>query len=266
APNIKNVGVLDEIGDLGDGNIGEYLKYTPGISIVGAPQTAGSASIRGMPAGGIVFMMDGAEVSSPSADRAFDLAASSAGSVDRIEITKVPTPDRPANAIGGTVNIIGKSGFSSPRRSLKINTYGAYNSDNRLQPPGLNERLGSDRTSKARAIQPGIDINYAHPVNQSFAFTINLSELTRVYDMDYDSPTWDMVRGVLTTSSEQNVLQATERQLASTTFDWRINRENALRLNVEHVQINTPTRQNIYTVTWGAGATGGATFTQGAAA
>jgi iron complex outermembrane receptor protein len=266
APNIKNVVVLDEIGDLGDGNIGEYLKYTPGISIVGAPQTAGSASIRGMPSGGIVFMMDGAEVSSPSADRTFDLAASSAGSVDRIEITKVPTPDRPANAVGGTVNIIGKSGFSSPRRSLRINTYGAYNSDNRLEPPGFSERLGSDRTSRARAIQPGVDVSYSHPVNKRFAFTINLSELTRVYDMDYDSPTWDMIRGVQTTNSEQNVLQATERQLASATFDWKVTARDSLRLNVEHVQINTPTRQNIFTTVWGAGATGNATFTQGAAA
>jgi len=112
SPNIKNVVVLDEVGDLGDGNVGEYLKYTAGISIVSAPQTAGSLSIRGMPAGGVVFMMDGAEVSTPSVDRNFDLAASSAGSVDRIEVTKVPTPDRPANAVGGTVNIIGKSGFA----------------------------------------------------------------------------------------------------------------------------------------------------------
>jgi TonB-dependent receptor len=266
APNIKNVIVLDEVGDLGDGNIGEYLKYTPGMSIVSGPQTAGSLSIRGMPSGGVVFMVDGAEVSTPSADRSFDLAASSAGSVDRIEVTKVPTPDRPANAVGGTVNIVGKSGFSSPRRILKINTYAAYNSDNRLQPPGLNERVGSDSHSSARAIQPGIDISYSHPVNKAFAFTVNLSEMTRVYDMDYDNPGWDLVRGVLTTSTEQNVLQTTERQLASTTFDWRINRENSLRLNLEHVQINTPTRQNIFTTVWGAGATGDATFTQGAAA
>ncbi len=266
APNIKNVVVLDEVGDLGDGNIGEYLKYTPGISIVGAPQTAGSMSIRGMPASGVVVMVDGAEVSTPSADRTFDLAASSTGSVDRIEVTKVPTPDRPANAVGGTVNIIGKSGFSSPRRSLKINTYGVYNSDDRLKPPGLGSRLGSDSHSKAREIQPGLDISYAQPVNKSFAFTVNLSQLTRVYDMDYDSPSWDMIRGVQTTSTEQNVLQATERQLASTTFDWKIGRQDSLRLNLEHVQINTPTRQNMYTTIWGAGATGDATFTQGAAA
>ncbi len=266
APNIKNVVVLDEIGDLGDGNIGEYIKYTPGISIVSGPQTAASASIRGMPAGGIVFMIDGAEVSSPSADRAFDLAASASGSVDRIEITKVPTPDRPANAVGGTVNIVGKSGFSTPRRTLRINTYGAYNSDNRLRPPGLGERVGSDASSSARAIQPGIDVNYSHPVSKTFAFTLNLSQLTRVYDMDYDSPTWDMIRGVQTVNTEQNVLQTTERQLASMTFDWKVTPRDSLRLNVEHVQINTPTRQNIFAVAWGAGNTGGATFTQGGAA
>ncbi len=263
APNIKNVVVLDEIGDLGDGNIGEYLKYTPGISIVGAPQTAGSASIRGLPAGGIVFMVDGAEVSTPSIDRGFDLAASAAGSVDRIEVTKVPTPDRPANAVGGTVNIVGKSGFASPRRVLRLNTYLAYNSDNRLRPPSLGERLGSDSTSSARAIQPGIDVSYAHPFNKQFAVTLNLSQLTRVYDMDYDTPTWDMVRGVQTTSTVQNVLQATERQLASMSFDWRPTARDSLRLNVEHVNIDTPTRQNIFAVAWGANNTGGATFTQG---
>ncbi len=266
APNIKNVVVLDEIGDLGDGNIGEYLKYTPGMSIVFGPQTAATASIRGMPAGGVVFMIDGAEVSSPSADRNFDLAASSSGSVDRIEITKVPTPDRPANAVGGTVNIIGKSGFANPRRLVRLNTYLAYNSDNRLQPPGLGARVGSDRHSSERAIQPGFDLNYAQPVNRSLAFTLNLSSMLRVYDMDYDSPTWDLIRGVQTTSTLQNVLQTTERQLASGTLDWRINREHALRLNLEHVQINTPTRQNIFATAWGAGNTGGATFTQGGAA
>ena len=57
SPNIKNVVVLDEFGDLGDGNVGEYLKYTAGISIVAGPQTAATLSIRGMPAGGVVFIM-----------------------------------------------------------------------------------------------------------------------------------------------------------------------------------------------------------------
>ena len=80
---------------------------------------------------------------------------------------------------------------------------------------GPTQRLGSDSHSSARAIQPGLDVSYSQPVNKQFAFTLNLSELTRVYDMDYDSPTWDMVRGVQTQSTIQNVLQSTERRLAS---------------------------------------------------
>ncbi|MEY4938352.1 MAG: hypothetical protein RIQ93_87, partial [Verrucomicrobiota bacterium] len=83
--------------------------------------------------------------------------------------------------------------------------------------------------------------------------------------MDYDSPGWDLIRGVQTSNTEQNVLQTTERQLAAATFDWKISREDSLRLNLEHVQINTPTRQNIYSIAWGAGNTGDARFTQGAA-
>jgi iron complex outermembrane receptor protein len=267
SPNIKNVVVLEEIGDLGDGNIGEYLKYTPGLSIVSGPQTAASASIRGMPAGGVIFMIDGAEVSSPSVDRNFDLAASSSGSVDRIEITKVPTPDRPANAVGGTVNIVGRSGFANQappvppqhlrRLQLRQPPQPAEPHHPRGQrPPFQRARHPAGFRSQLLASrQQGLRV---HDQPQQHA--------ARVYDMDYDSPTWDLVRGVQTTSTIQNVLQTTERQLASTTLDWRINRENALRLNIEHVQINTPTRQNVYATAWGAGNTGGATFTQGAAA
>jgi hypothetical protein len=103
-------------------------------------------------------------------------------------------------------------------------------------------------------------------VNKSFAFTINASSMLRVYDMDYDSPTWDMV------PRRADHLDHPERPAddrASARLDHpRLadQPENALRLNLEHVQINTPTRQNVYATAWGAGNTGGATFTQGAAA
>ncbi len=266
APNIKNVIVLDEIGDLGDGNLGEYLKYTPGIAVTFGPQTATSLSIRGMPASGVVFMMDGAEISSPSADREFDLAASFAGSVDRIEVTKVPTPDRPANAVGGTVNIIGKSGFSVPRRSLKLNTYLGYNAPRGVKPPGLNDRVGTDERTDARAIQPGLDLSYSHPVNKSFAFTISGSTSTRAYDMDADTSVWDLIRGVEITPTLQHALQVTERHLLSTAFDWKISRTDSLRLNLDHVQINTPSRQDVLTAAFGAGSVGDAHFTQGSPA
>ena len=58
APNIKNVVALEEYGDLADGNVGEYLKYTPGLAVSFGPQVAGSVSIRGMPASGTLVMLD----------------------------------------------------------------------------------------------------------------------------------------------------------------------------------------------------------------
>ena len=46
APNIKNVISLEEFGDMGEGNVGEFLKFVPGISMAYNPQTPQSAGIR----------------------------------------------------------------------------------------------------------------------------------------------------------------------------------------------------------------------------
>ena len=50
APNIKNVVAIDV--DTGEGNVGEFLKYIPGIVMEQSPQTPQFANIRGMPASG----------------------------------------------------------------------------------------------------------------------------------------------------------------------------------------------------------------------
>ncbi len=265
APNIKNVVAFEEYGNLSDGNIGEYLKYTPGLSITYGPQTAQLLSIRGMPPNATLVMLDGAEIGSPSADRSFDLATSAAGNVDRVEITKVPTPDMPANAVGGAVNIIGKSGFSSPKRKITVNTYLTYNSLDGLKPPSWNTP-GSDTRTDRKRIQPGYDLSYTQPLNQSFAFTLNLSGSTRYYDMEYHQPAWNLVGLTQTTVNLEHVIQVIERQLAAATIDWKMSRTNSLRFNYQHVQQDTDTRQNDFIALFGANPTGGATFTQGAAA
>ena len=109
---------------MGDGNIGEYLKFVPGLHLGYNPQTPGSASIRGMPASGTLVMLNGSEMaSSGDGTRTFDLGLSASGNIDRIEITKVPTPDMPANAVGGAINMIPKSGFSRTRPLFTYNVF-----------------------------------------------------------------------------------------------------------------------------------------------
>jgi iron complex outermembrane receptor protein len=266
APNIKHVVALEEFGDLADGNVGEYLKYTPGLAVTFGPQVAGSVSIRGMPASGTLVMLDGAEISSPGADRSFDLTSSAAGAIDRVEVTKVPTPDLPANAVGGSINIVARSGFSLPRASLKTSAFLTYNSLEGVAPPGWGERNASDPGTNVRKIQPGFDFAYVRPVNKSLAFTLNAGRSERFYGMEFDLPTWDLVRGVQTTTRYQAVQQTIERVLYAGTVDWRINRDNSVRLNVQHIQQNANTRQHDFYAIFGANATGDAAFTQGAAA
>ena len=62
APNLKNVISLDEFGDMGEGNVGEFLKFVPGVSMQYNPQTPQAAGIRGMPATGTIVMANGAEM------------------------------------------------------------------------------------------------------------------------------------------------------------------------------------------------------------
>ena len=115
APNIKNVVSIDV--DTGEGNVGEFLKYIPGIVMEQSPQTPQFANIRGMPASGTLVTTNGMEIAANGiVGRATDLSLAATGNIDRIEVTKVPTPDMPANAVGGGINMITKSGFS--RKSL----------------------------------------------------------------------------------------------------------------------------------------------------
>ena len=50
APNMKNVVATDEFGDIADGNVAEFLKFLPGVTIGYAGGTARDTSLNGVPA------------------------------------------------------------------------------------------------------------------------------------------------------------------------------------------------------------------------
>lgn len=266
ASNIKNVVEFEEFADMGEGNPGEMLKYLPGMSFTFGPSSPGAASIRGMPPNGTVVTFDGMDVAAPG-DRAFGFSDLATGNIARIEVTKSPTPDLPANAIGGTVNIIGKSGFGSTKPRFTYNVFGTLTSLEAFEKTRFtfDKQPGPEARADARPIQPGVDLSYIFPVNKSLAFTFNVSRSTRFFEMDYFSPTWNRATLVQTAMAFRPVTQSFERTRYSATADWRINRANALRLTLQRSNEDAVTTQSITTVNFGAGATGGPTFTQGAA-
>ncbi|WP_414662864.1 TonB-dependent receptor [Horticoccus sp. 23ND18S-11] len=265
APNIKNVVAIDV--DTGEGNVGEFLKYIPGIVMEQSPQTPQFANIRGMPASGTLVTTNGMEIAANGiVGRATDLGLSATGNIDRIEVTKVPTPDMPANAVGGGINMVTKSGFSRKKPLLTYNIYGTVSTLDGLSGPGpiTGKSDGPDNRSNVQRLNPSFNLSYLHPINRSFALALSASKSMRYNDWQFPAPAWDKVNLRLVTDTINHLNIGEEKELGAATLDWKISANDTLSLSASHSNQEIFVRQNRVISTFGAGATGGPTFAAGA--
>ena len=268
APNIKNVVAFQEFGDLGDGNPGEFLKFVPGIQVAMTPAIPSAATIRGMPANGTILTIDGVELSSDGpATRGSSFTASNTANIERIEVTKVPTPDMPANAVGGMINVVSKSGFSRRDPQFSYSVFGLLTTIEPFTSLGRELfRSGSaDKSTGGAHLKPGFDFTYIRPVNRTLAVSFSGGHNIRWEDKDNLAPTWNRVANIQTQSSEAAQIATRERNAASLRVDWKPAPGHALFANFQFTQDNVSSRIFTYTQAYGTGATGGENFTQGAA-
>ncbi|MBI5692811.1 MAG: TonB-dependent receptor [Verrucomicrobia bacterium] len=269
APNIKNVVAFEEFGDLGDGNPGEFLKFVPGIQVSMSPAIPGEATIRGMPGSGTILTVDGVELSTDSpSTRGAVFSASNVANMDRIEVTKVPTPDMPANAVGGMINVVGKSGFA--RRDPQLN-YSLFGLLTTIEPiTSLGRELfkvgGADKGTDGPHFRPGYDLTYTRPISSKLALTFSLGQNARWEDKDNLVPTWNRVTLVQTQSAIAAQIAVRDRDVASVRADWRPLPGHSFFANFQYTTDVVHTRIGTFTQAYGAGATGGENFTQGAPA
>src|SRR5688572_12118396 len=110
--NIKTVASTDSFGDIADGNVGEFVKFLPGVSLGFSGGHAASISVGGMPPESTPIMIDGNRVASATAEtRQMQLDQISINNMSRVEVIRSQNPDSPASGIGGSVNLIPKSAF-----------------------------------------------------------------------------------------------------------------------------------------------------------
>lgn len=271
APNIKNVIAADEFGDIGEGNIAEIVKFIPGISADYSANVGIGISIRGFPGSATLITLDGGEVASAAMDpagaptRAPGLDALKLNNISRIEITKVPTPDLPANAQGGSVNVISKNGFERRTALLSYRSFLTLNSRS-FGTTELRRRTGSRDDLTSRPLQPGFKVSYEIPVNKAFAFTLSGGSVGRLYQYRGVSTPWNLTTNVLsglTINAQEQLSGATD---AALTGEWRIGSANVLRATVLYVETVAYRSLNRMNMDFGAGATGSRDFVQGAAA
>ncbi len=198
--NQKLVAASDQFGDISEGNVGEYLKFMPGIGIDYTANDARAVSLRGMNPIFTNVTVDGGRIASGTSSgdsRRFELEQVAINNVETIEVFKTMTPDMSADNTGGQVNLVTKSAFD---REAK--TQFTYNLSLTANAENLTlKKRGAWGEGKQFLIRPNADFNYSRRLSDKVG--INLSY--RLSEIAHDYPragySWNFTANGATTTN-----------------------------------------------------------------
>lgn len=157
----------DALGVVPEGNIGEFLKYMPGLQVNYSNADANTVSVRGQDPESTVFTFDGqvpaaaglpprsASGSSDASSRAFEFSQASIDRIESIEFFKAPPPwMQPAT--GGVVNAVTKNAFAQKGR--RLTTIVSMNGNSEMMKLGKVDGPGQRATHR---ITPSGRLNYS---------------------------------------------------------------------------------------------------------
>ena len=269
APAIKQVVAYDEYGDKGGENIGEFLRYLPGVGIEDGGQLAGSVTLRGFPSSNTNIQLDGADVAGARGNgRTQSLLDIPMANVERVEVVKSASPDAPASGMGGSVNLITKTSFSAKKPVFKYRAYYILDSKDGLSLDGGPRGLSDELSPSFK--QPSFDFSYIMPVNKKFGITVGGSRTWRLKPMERGDDTdtqvdWNYVDGTqraATWYSLDNIYQTWAAQIGA---DWKISDRDVLSVNLQHRYASNNIMRESVLINYGNTATGDETNVQGAA-
>ena len=255
APNLKTVVSTDQFGDIVEGNIGEFVKFLPGISVGYTASDVRNVSIRGVGSQYTAIMLDGYRVASADSgnvkysatgggSRTTELEQISINNAARAEIVKSRTPDLPADALGGSLNLVSKSAFEYSHPVFNYRVLMAMNSNAKH----LSTTPGPASDGTSHKMLPSFDFSYALPVNKHFGITLSFLD-SNIFNVQYRSnPQWtpngthSNVSGAPASIASDPYLEkytvqdgpkTTHRKAAEFTADWKISDRDLLSLRVQ---------------------------------
>ena len=236
AGNIKTVLHTDAMGDIIQNNLGEFVKYLPGVDVGTDQMNAVQISLRGLPSAYTNIALDGDEVNAAGSGgptRNTLLQAFSLNNASRVEIYKVPTPEMSAASLGGSINMVSRTAFEASRPELRFKAYINRNSRDLAfsKQPG-----GADGDDQKRVFhyQPDFDFAYTVPVSKDFGFSVNAVKndqygvarrINRAFNTSTaaTNPLKATVDNPYLTTYQYNVFPVYEhRYTLGTRLDWRV--------------------------------------------
>ncbi|PTY00336.1 TonB-dependent receptor [Opitutus sp. ER46] len=179
----KDVVSTDAFGEINQGNIGEFVKFLPGISLdVKDGNTPSGIMVRGFDPNYTNVTMDGGQLASTlvantqTSSRQFVLEGMNINNISRVEVVKLPTPDMSANVLGGSVNFVTKSAFERVRPELRVSAYLSAN-----EKEIDYENSAGPFNEKTYKVLPSFDIQYVMPVNKRLGFVVTAQHSSQFY-------------------------------------------------------------------------------------
>ncbi|MES2697822.1 MAG: TonB-dependent receptor, partial [Verrucomicrobiota bacterium] len=171
AADIKNVVSTDSFADIADGNVGEFAKYLPGVTLNRSGSDGLNMSLGGVPASGTPILLDGmgiASASSSNTERTVEFENISVGSMSRVEVSRSPAPDSPASAIGGSVNLVSRNSFERSKPFYSVRGYASF----RGEDFSWSKEPGPFQHAEPM-YRPNLELTAVVPVNRTFGFTFS---------------------------------------------------------------------------------------------
>ena len=259
APNVRNVVSVDEFGDSPDGNVAEFLKFLPGVTM----NSAREISLDGVPSAYVPVTIGGFSVASPigsggdgGTGRSNSMDVFTTSNLSRIEVSFSPTPESEGAALAGSVNLVPRSAFERSRPAFQASAFVSL----------LNNGRDLHRDSPFRKVHPGLDFSWVVPVNKRFGFTLSGGGSVRMTDTPVIQNVW---RGGGTATNGNayphtpvgqpylsgHVAQATGRKAArdslAATVDLRLSPRDRLALGLQYSSFDVVIDH--VTLTWDVG-------------
>jgi len=186
ASNVKTVVSTDEFGAVAEGNVADFLRYLPGLTIDLSGGDARTVSIDGAPAENTPITLAGISLpSSNSTGRQVEAGMFNLNNVSRIEVSLSPTPDSPGSALAGSINMVPRSSFERSRPVFNGSIYVMMRDD--WIEFGKQPSLYRD---PRRVIHPGFDLSWVVPVNKKFGFSVSAGNSTQYSHQTGHTNTW----------------------------------------------------------------------------
>ncbi len=188
AANIRNVVSTDEFGAVAEGNVTEFLKYLPGVTVDMSGGDGRYISIEGAPAANTPITLGGIGLSSPgdnNTSRGIEVGFFNLNNIARIEVSHSPTPDTPGKSLAGAVNLVPRSSFERVRPVFNGSLYLMMRDDYH----GLAKGAAMYREPR-RKVWPGTDFSWTVPVNKNFGFTLSAGASTQYSSQDRTTNVW----------------------------------------------------------------------------